>query len=191
MSKMNEEEIWRPVVEEKYSKYYDISNLGRLKTKAIYITNSGNFSGGYHKKLHFKKFYIDKDGYCVLKLCVGGQCLNRKIHKLVAEAFIPNPDNLPQVNHIDGNKQNNTVSNLEWVSRAENIQHAFRTGLMTNDHLRGSNSKAAKVDEDIVREIRQMHADGISNSEIYTKYPQVSKTMLSNLLLRKTWKHVM
>lgn len=51
------------------------------------------------------------------------------VHRLVAEAFIPNPDNLPEVNHIDGNRSNNAVHNLEWVSHADNMRHAYATGL--------------------------------------------------------------
>lgn len=60
-----------------------------------------------------------------------GKRKNCFIHRLMAETFIPNPNNKPQVNHIDGNKQNNQLSNLEWVSEAENAQHAIRTGLDT------------------------------------------------------------
>lgn len=59
------------------------------------------------------------------------------VHRLVAEAFIPNPDGLQEVNHIDGNKQNNCVGNLEWVSRQENITHAWSTGLSTNEMNKG------------------------------------------------------
>ncbi len=59
------------------------------------------------------------------------------VHRLVAEAYLPNTDNLQEVNHIDGNKQNNDVSNLEWVSRQENITHAWSTGLSTNEMNQG------------------------------------------------------
>ena len=59
------------------------------------------------------------------------------VHRLVAEAYLPNPNNLPEVNHKDGNKSNNCVSNLEWVSRQGNITHAWSTGLSTNEMNRG------------------------------------------------------
>lgn len=59
---------------------------------------------------------------------------NQFVHRLLAQTFIPNPDNKPQVNHIDGNKMNNTLSNLEWVTSAENTQHAVDLGLITFDY---------------------------------------------------------
>ncbi len=74
-------------------------------------------------------------GYLVVTLTDGERKVNRSIHRLLAQAFIPNPDNLPHVNHLDGDKTNNAISNLEWASVMENTQHAIRIGL-TDPKLR-------------------------------------------------------
>lgn len=85
----------------------------------------------YHKRTlpHKLTPTLDKYGYLKIKLSIKGKTYYRTIHRLVAETFIPNPNNLPQVNHIDGNKLNNDVSNLEWVTPKENTLHAYLTGL--------------------------------------------------------------
>ena len=75
------------------------------------------------------KAYLDTWGYPKITLLNNGKKIQKNIHRLVAEAFIPNPLNKPEVNHIDGDKTNNMVDNLEWVTRSENEQHAFRTRL--------------------------------------------------------------
>lgn len=67
--------------------------------------------------------YLTEKGYLRIDLRIGKQKIHKKVHRLVAEAFIPNPDHKPQVNHIDGNKQNNSISNLEWCTNLENVQH--------------------------------------------------------------------
>ncbi|UYB00765.1 hypothetical protein GMNKNHGO_00138 [Enterococcus phage vB_Efa29212_3e] len=79
---------------------------------------------------------IDKDGYEIFRLSNKGVKKAFKGHRLVALAFIPNPENLPIINHIDGNKRNNTVTNLEWCTNQQNIQHAYNTGL-TEAYTRG------------------------------------------------------
>ena len=71
----------------------------------------------------------EKKGYLVTDLYNEGKRTTERVHILVAEAFIPNPDNKPEVNHDDGNKLNNHVSNLEWCTKKENAEHAWRTGL--------------------------------------------------------------
>lgn len=68
-------------------------------------------------------------GYLQIGLCKNGEVIKKLIHRLVAETFIPNPKNLPEVNHKDGDKKNNILSNLEWVSKLENEEHAYDTGL--------------------------------------------------------------
>ena len=92
-----------------------------------YISTFGNvFRHG--KTINYRS---DSEGY--IRVSVGGKLHTERIHRLVAKAFIPNPENKPQVNHKDGNKANNHVDNLEWVTREENIEHASRTGLLSKD----------------------------------------------------------
>jgi hypothetical protein len=75
------------------------------------------------------KTSVDKHGYVRADLCLNGVRKALKVHRLVATAFIPNPNNKPYINHKDGNKKNNNVNNLEWCSPSENNFHAFATGL--------------------------------------------------------------
>lgn len=72
---------------------------------------------------------VHPKGYCYVDICNKGKRKSARVHRLVALAFIPNPENKPQVNHIDGNKQNNNVGNLEWVTNRENRIHALNNGL--------------------------------------------------------------
>lgn len=79
-----------------------------------------------------------KDGYLRTDLYDGnGNRVIKRVHRLVAETYIPNPEDKPQVNHIDGNKKNNDVSNLEWVDNSENMKHAFKTGLAKPSYNKG------------------------------------------------------
>jgi hypothetical protein len=85
---------------------------------------------------------LDKDGYPQLILCKNGSRVNRKVHRLVAEAFVLNPDNKPQVNHIDGNKQNNAASNLEFCTNQENQDHFWR--YLNNEQSKANRSNSHK-----------------------------------------------
>lgn len=106
------EEVWKDV--KGYEGLYQVSTLGRIKTC------SGRFKG------RIRKLKVDRHGYECVALVKHGVRKDHLVHRLVAQAFIPNPENKPQVNHIDENPLNNCLYNLEWVTAAENANHGTR-----------------------------------------------------------------
>lgn len=90
-----------------------------------YITNDWNLFS-LHRWIKKIKWWLDRDWYINVCLSINNKVKYYKIHRLVAQAFIPNPENKPQVNHKDWNKQNNCVDNLEWCTAKENINHSFK-----------------------------------------------------------------
>ena len=98
---------------------------------SYYITNEGE--GWSTKKGDCRSLRPGRDsgGYYTVSLCQLGKGKTYRVHRLLADNFIPNPETKGDVNHIDGDKNNNDLSNLEWNTRQENLSHAFRTGLRT------------------------------------------------------------
>ena len=101
------------------------------------------------------KKYISPYGY--ERVCINGKYW--LVHRIVAMVFIPNPDNKPQVNHIDGNKQNNDISNLEWVTPEENMRHASRMGLLRPPQPQDTYRKRKFLDNDMVEVTVYIHRD--------------------------------
>lgn len=124
-------EIWKAIPGT--NGYIEVSNEGRARS----------LLRGTPRCL---KTQIDKKGYHRLTTTIDGQKRTYKLHRVVAKAFIPNPDALPQVNHKDGNKSNNSVSNLEWVSNVDNAHHAIANGLWESvfEGARKENEKRKK-----------------------------------------------
>lgn len=134
-------EIWKDIKD--YEGLYQVSNLGRIKSLGRYMKN------------HSKKQWIEEKiltpqlnqgGYMVVGLCKNGKRKVHRIHRIIAEAFIPNSENKPYINHINGIKTDNTITNLEWCTNSENVQHGWDTGLhVVTDKLRQVGYKHSKL----------------------------------------------
>lgn len=163
---MDQIEIWTKILE---VPGYSISNYGRVKNDK------------FDKLL---KPSIDKNSYYRYGLYTGTKVINRVAHRLVAIHFIPNFENKEQVNHIDGNKQNNHMSNLEWVTNQENITHAWRNNLMSPRP--GIKHHNCKLTEQDVFEIIELVKNGTPRkiiSEIYN----IAKGQVTRITTGKRW----
>lgn len=117
----NVNEIWLPIAG--YENLYEVSNLGRVRSLTREIVTSNK--KGYWLKGKLIKPFAKENLYQHVCLCKAGKPKSIYLHRIVAKAFLPNPDNKPQVNHINGNPQDNRVENLEWVTVSENHRHAY------------------------------------------------------------------
>lgn len=123
------EEMWKDI--KGYEGLYQVSNTGKIRslgrTVEIIDKNGRKVTRVYPSKI--LRYARDKRGYCRTSLTLNGKSTTLIVHRIVAQTFIPNLDNKPQVNHIDGNKENNNVKNLEWCTAKENTKKAFEIGL--------------------------------------------------------------
>jgi hypothetical protein len=120
-------EQWKPVLG--FEDSYMVSNLGRIKSMYRQSRKPGlknNPSVMLRPKI--MKQNIQPTGYRIVQLSKSGRVKGLPVHRIIAMAFIPNPDNKPFINHIDANPSNNDLSNLEWCTQSENIQHAYNIG---------------------------------------------------------------
>lgn len=138
-------EIWKDI--KGFEGLYQISNQGRLRSLDRPVKQRSNSIQVKKGKLIIQS--KNHKGYPLANVSKGNKRYSRATHRLVAEAFIPNPENKPQINHIDGNKENNSVSNLDWVTASENIRHAINNGLMiiNKENLAKATKKANKVNQ--------------------------------------------
>lgn len=172
-------EEWRPIPGS--DGLYSASNLGRIRSEPTKVATSGRQRG------RVLALCLDPKGYPQFRLCLFGSHKTIKVHRCIAQTFLgPRPDGL-QINHINGNKTDNRVENLEYVTASSNVIHAHRTGLCDGRAM-GERSPKAKLTAEQVTAIRSL--DGRLSLDQLSERFGVTKTNICYILNRKTWKHV-
>ena len=181
-----DEEIWKDVQE--FKGVLQISSKGRVRTLDR-VCKGKNNSNKIVKGM-LRKPTKDKQGYLKVVLTINGTVYCRRVHRLVAKEFISNPLNKPEVNHIDGLKDNNEVTNLEWVSASENVKHAHDNNLIKpfkRNILKGHENPNSRFTESQVAEIKEMRLNGSIYRKIADKF-NVSITAIHNVCKEISYK---
>lgn len=175
-------EFFKDVID--YEGLYQISNFGNVKSLSRKIKSSRGFRVMRERIL---KPATDRKGYLAVSLTKNGKSKTIKVHSIVTLCFLGERKNNHQVNHKDGNKQNNHLSNLEYCTRAENIQHAFDNGLITRK--KGEEHFRSKLKNEDILKIRKMSKSGFSQRQI-SKLFSVNHNTIGSVLRGETWVHV-
>ncbi len=130
-----------------------------------------------------------KTGYIACCLCKNRIRKGFLVSRLVAITFIPNTENKPYINHINGIKIDNKVENLEWCTQSENIKHAYKNGLKIPISINGSSNGNSKLTKEDVLKIRNLNNDGVIGSEISKTY-SVTNSCVYSIINRRTWRHI-
>lgn len=151
-----------------YKPYYENPNY--------LIFDDGRIYSKYRKK--FLKIFISEDGYCKVHLRINGKPKQYRVHRLVAITFIPNPDNLETVNHKDENKQNNDISNLEWMSKQDNINYGTARLKQRKSITGERNGRAFSILQyDKNNNLLAQYPSGADAAKSLNKYPQGIKNI--------------
>ena len=183
--KKRKEEKYRDI--KGFEGLYQISEYGDIKSLDREISH---YKGGVSKiKGRVLKTPLDKYGYKKAVLFNKGKRTYTTVHRLVALSFITNPNNLPEVNHKDGDKLNNYWKNLEWCTTEDNLKHAHKNNLIDYNKNSGENCYITNLTNKIVKEIREKMANGIKNKDIEKEY-SLSRSTVSRIRTNKSFKNI-
>lgn len=173
------DEIWKDI--KGYEGLYQVSNYGRIKSLARIVIGKNNSIRIVKEKI--LKLHKDTIGYFDVTLSKNNKIKRILVHRLVTEAFIPNPLSLPEVNHKDGNKQNNYFVNLEWCTKSNNQKHAYKNKLQVR--AKGENAANSKLTNTQAEEIRMLKGK-ISQHKMAEIY-NVDDSTISQIILNKKY----
>lgn len=176
------QEIWKDIPG--YENFYQANPRGFIKSISKYL----RIKNGFRRTKELIIANTDNgEGYLICSLSKNKVRKSILLHRLIALTFIPNPLNLPEVNHKDGNKFNNDIDNLEWCTRQENIDHSWSKKL-TN--CIGESHHNSKLNNISVKEIREKYASGkYSYSQLGLEY-NTNMYNIRNVVKRLTWNHI-
>lgn len=184
----NHMEQWKDI--KQYEGIYQISNYGKVKSLTRIVMRK---NGARYIKERMLKLQTIKTGYHYIALHKNNKIINMYVHRLVALYFLNNPNNYLQVNHKDGNKTNNYMDNLEWVTCSENHKHAYAIGLKKSSkgksYTKGEDIFQSKLTETDVREILDLLQTNIIQQKIAQQYG-ISQAQVSHIKNNQAWKHI-
>lgn len=130
-------EVWKEI--DGYNQRYEVSNYGRVRSKDMVV--NGRLQNCHKIKGRILKPHTDKEGYKGIVLCINQKRKTFRLHRLVAAAFIPNPENKPCIDHIDGNRANNHADNLRWVTYLENNNNPITKKRLSENNAKNMQGK--------------------------------------------------
>ena len=183
-------EVWKDVVG--YEGLYQVSNFGNVKSLDREVAPNNRVP--YWRKGKMCKQSKSNLGYLTVGFTVNNKKINKYVHRLVAEAFVPNTNNKPQINHIDCDKENNYASNLEWCTNSENHIHATKNGL-NKLHLHrvaysGEENGRSLLTKEQVLEIKQKYIPYKYSAKKLSKEYNVSESCITHILNNTSWKEI-
>lgn len=178
-------ERWKPVVG--FEDRYEVSSTGRVRSVDCVVHVATRWGDTFARlfKGQLLTLQLDADGYWRVGLYRKSKGHRVLVHRLVAQAFIPNPEGHPEVDHVDSDRRNASVKNLQWVARGVNTQLAVSRGRIP----RGAAINTAKLNAATVRQIRRRVSDGASYSQLAREFG-VSDVAVRLAALGVTWRHV-
>ena len=175
-----QEEVWKAIP--RFEGRYDISSWGRVRSNNVV---------GAHRHVNYLKPHKTKFGYVEYQGTVNNKNCRIRAHREVALAFLPNPNLKTQVNHIDGDKQNNHLLNLEWCTPQENMDHAYATGLKSKDHITRLGQQGRRIPLIEVPNIRRRYAEGNVTQRALANEYGVERTSVHHIVKFKgSYEHV-